>query len=105
MSAEIAMNDEKRRDSRLDVVWQASLTVDGVRYSCELNNVSTAGAQMTLDQDLERKQEFLLDIADLGQCGGRVAWCERPRYGLQLLIGDDLKFKRFAEKIGLRPEA
>ncbi|WP_321389077.1 PilZ domain-containing protein [Emcibacter sp.] len=105
MSAEAMSNEDKRNDSRLDVFWRAMLTIDGISYPCELTNVSTAGALMVLDRDLDLKQEFILDIADLGQCGGRVVWCNRPQYGLQLLIGDDLKLKDFAEKIGLRMKA
>jgi hypothetical protein len=105
MSAEAMSNEDKRSDSRLDVVWRALLTIDDISYPCELINVSTAGALMVLDRELEMGQQFLLDIAELGRCGGRVAWCNRPQYGLQLLIGDDLKLKEFADKIGLRLKA
>ena len=105
MSAEAMNSEDKRSDSRLDVVWRALVTIDGISYPCELTNVSTAGAQMVLDRDLELKQELILEVADLGQCGGRVVWTQRPHYGLQLLIGDDLKLKEFAEKIGLSMKA
>ncbi|VAV93155.1 hypothetical protein MNBD_ALPHA02-1254 [hydrothermal vent metagenome] len=95
-------NGQKRVDDRLDVLWDAVAIIEGAEYPCEIANVSTAGALMKLDIDLVEKHRFLLDVQELKEYAVEVAWANRPYYGLILLVGEDLKLKNYADKIGLK---
>ncbi len=93
--------NQKRVDDRIDVLWDAVATVDGKKYPCQVANISTAGALMKLDIDIKEEHHFLLDVQELNDYAVEVAWANRPFYGLVLLVGDDLKLKDHADKIGL----
>ncbi|MBL4800464.1 MAG: hypothetical protein JKY45_01135 [Emcibacter sp.] len=97
-----AENGQKRVDDRLDVLWDAVAIVEGKEYACEVANVSTAGVLMKLDKELDAKHQFLLDIQELKEYAVEVAWANRPFYGLILLVGEDMKLKNHADKIGLK---
>ncbi len=90
----------KRIDDRLDVLWDATALIDGKEYACQVTNVSTAGALMKLDAPLAEKQQFLLNVPELSEYAAEVAWVNRPCYGLKLLVGQDLKLKDYAGKVG-----
>lgn len=92
---------QKRVDDRLDVLWDAIAEINDEKYSCEVANVSTAGALMKLDIDLEVGHHLLLDVQELKEYAVEVVWANRPFYGLTLLVGDDLKLKEHADKVGL----
>lgn len=92
---------QKRVDDRLDVLWDAVAVIDDKEYPCEVANVSTAGVLMKLDIDLKKHHEFLLNVGELNEYAVEVAWANRPFYGLILMLGDDLKLKDHADKIGL----
>lgn len=92
---------QRRVDDRLDVLWDAVATIEGRDYPCEVANVSTAGALMKLDIDILEKHQFLLDVQELKEYAAEVVWSNRPFYGLVLLVGEDLKLKDYADKIGL----
>ena len=94
-------DDQKRSDERLDVLWGAVATIDDKEYLCEVANISTAGALMKLDIDLGESHQFLLDVKGLNNFAVDVAWANRPYYGLRILVGDDLKLKDHADKVGL----
>lgn len=94
-------DDQKRIDDRLDVLWDAVAIIDDKEYSCEVANVSTAGVLMKLDIDIKEHYEFFLNVEELNEYAVKVAWANRPFYGLVLMVGDDLKLKDHADKIGL----
>lgn len=94
-----AANGQKRIDERLDVLWEAKAIIDDKEYPCEVANVSTAGALLKLDIDLAEKQQFLLDVGKLKEYAVKVAWANRPFYGLVLQVGGDLKLKNYVNKI------
>lgn len=89
-----------RIDERLDVLWDATALIEGKEYACTVTNVSTAGALMKLDAPLAEKQQFLLNVPGLNEYAAEVAWVNRPYYGLKLLVGQDLKLKDYAGKVG-----
>lgn len=91
----------RRVDDRLDVLWEAVAIIDDKKYPCEVANISTAGVLLKLDMELEQGHHFLLDVQELNEYAVEVAWVNRPYYGLVLLVGDDLKLKDYADKIGL----
>lgn len=93
--------NQKRVDDRLDVLWDAKATIDDKEYVCEVANISTAGVLVKLDKELEKGHHFLLDVQELNEYAVEVAWANRPFYGLILLVGDNLKLKDIADKIGL----
>jgi len=97
--------DQRRVDDRLDVLWDAVAIIGDKEYPCEVANISTAGVLMKLDMALEVKHQFLLDVQELNEYAVEVAWVNRPFYGLVLLVGDDLKLKDYADKIGLMKKA
>ncbi|MCF8474099.1 MAG: PilZ domain-containing protein [Emcibacter sp.] len=97
-----AEEGQKRVDDRLDVLWDAIAIIDGKEYPCEVANVSTGGALMKLDIDLDYKHHFILDVQELSDYAAEVVWVNRPFYGLRLLVGDNIKLKEHADKIGLR---
>jgi len=99
---EISEKGQKRADDRLDVLWDAVAHIGDTKYPCQVANVSTAGALMKLDVDLQEKHQFLLDVQKLNEYAATVVWANRPFYGLTLLVGDDLKLKNYADKIGLK---
>jgi len=92
---------KKRIDERLDVLWDAVAIIDDKEYPCKVTNVSTAGAMVMLDVDLEEDQQFLLYVKELNESAVKVAWAKGPEYGLLMLLGDDLKLKDYVDKIGL----
>ncbi len=92
---------QKRADERVDVLWDAVATIDEKEYPCEVANISTAGVLMKLDMDINKNHEFLLNVESLNEFAVEVAWCNRPFYGLILMVGDDLKLKDYADIIGL----
>ncbi|PCI34535.1 MAG: hypothetical protein COB54_01795 [Alphaproteobacteria bacterium] len=94
-------NGQNRIDERLDVVWEATAIIDDKEYACEVSNVSTAGVLLVLDIDIEEKHQFLLNVEELNEYAVEVAWANRPNYGLVLIVGDDLKLKDHADRIGL----
>lgn len=94
-------DNQNRIDDRLDVLWQATAIVEGEKYPCEVANVSTAGALMKLDMEIEISAQFLLEVQGLNEYAAEVVWCNRPYYGLKLLVGGNLKLKDHADKIGL----
>jgi len=96
-----AEEGRKRVDDRLDVLWDAVAIIDDVEYPCKVANVSTAGVLMKLDKEIAHKSQFLLDVQELNEYAVEVAWVNRPFYGLVLLVGEDLKLKNHADKIGL----
>jgi len=97
-----ADEDQRRVDDRLDVLWDAVAIIEGREYPCEVANVSTAGALMKLDIDLAEKHQFLLDVQELKEYAAEVVWANRPFYGLRLLVGEDMKLKDHADRIGLK---
>ncbi|PHZ85811.1 hypothetical protein [Paremcibacter congregatus] len=97
--------DQKRVDDRLDVVWSAVATIDEIIHPCVVTNISTAGALMKLNQNLEEGVQFLLNVESLDEYAASVVWANRPYYGLKLLVGRDLKLKDHADKIGLKSGA
>ena len=96
-----AEEGQRRVDDRLDVLWGAVAIIEGKKYTCEVANISTAGVLMKLDEDIEEKHQFLLDVQELNEYAVEIAWSNRPFYGLKLLVGEDLKLKDYADKIGL----
>lgn len=93
---------QKRIDDRIDVLWDAVAVIDEKQYSCKVTNISTAGVLMKLDADIKQGHHFLLDVRELNEYAVEVVWANRPFYGLVLLVGDDLKLKAYADKIGLK---
>ena len=96
-----AEDSQRRVDDRLDVFWAAVAIIEDNEYACEVANVSTAGVLMKLDTDIAEKHQFLLDVQELNEYAVEVAWVNRPFYGLKLLVGEDMKLKDHADKIGL----
>lgn len=92
---------EHRIDERLAVMWPAVLIIQDVEYSCEVANVSTAGALLKIAREIEMDEEVLLDIPEFGEFAGEVAWCNNPFYGIKIMAGPDLELKRHAEEVGL----
>jgi len=93
-----------RIEERLDVLWGAEIIIEDKKYPCEVANVSTAGALLKLDMDLENGQEFLLDVPEFGEFAAVVVWPNKPFYGLQLLVGPNLSLKKHADKVGLKKQ-
>lgn len=92
---------EHRIDERLAVMWPAVITIQDIEYSCEVANVSTAGALLKFCREVEMDQEVMLDIPEFGLFAGEVAWCNNPFYGIKIMAGPDLDLKRHADAFGL----
>lgn len=96
------LDDTKYRiEERLDVLWDAEISIEDETHTCEVANVSTAGALLKLDIDISLEQEFLLNVPKLGEFAGVITWVNKPFYGLQLLVGPDLDLKTHADNVGL----
>lgn len=96
------MTDEKHfRDDRLDVRWHATIELNDVDTACLVDNISTAGARVEIETELEMGQELIIKIPELGEFAGEVAWQKPPFYGLKLVAGPDLDLKGHADEIGL----
>ena len=94
---------ERRRDDRLDVIWQANMVLDDNSYACEVCDVSLAGTLVKVDAPLEQGMEVLLEIKDLGDFAGSVAWIAGGKCGLTLHLGPDMLLKKYAELSGEYP--
>ncbi len=94
---------ERRRDDRLDVIWQATMIVDDDSFDCEVCDVSLAGTLVKVDAPLEQGAEVLLRINDLGDFAGKVAWLAGGKCGLTLHLGPDMLLKKYAELSGEYP--
>ena len=104
------MEDEKRHDQRLDVLWRGEVvTEDGDRYPCAVRDISEAGAHISCDAELAEGSQVMLVIDALGDFAGQITWQKTGEQGLWLLAGPDLALKKFAEaagsEISKRPQA
>lgn len=97
------MGDERRSDDRLDVIWKATMVVDDNSYECEVCDVSLAGTLVKVDAPLEQGMEVLLQIKELGDFAGSVAWKAGEKCGLTLHLGPDMLLKKYAELSGEYP--
>lgn len=94
---------ERRKDDRLDVIWQATMLVDDIPFDCEVCDVSLAGTLVKVDAPVEQGTEVLLRIKELGDFAGIVAWKAGEKCGLTLHLGPDMLLKKYAELSGEYP--
>lgn len=94
---------ERRRDDRLDVIWQATMVVDEKSFDCEVCDVSLAGTLVKVSAAIKPGTEVLLRIAELGDFAGSVAWKAGDKCGLTLHLGPDMLLKKYAELSGEYP--
>ena len=94
---------ERRRDDRLDVIWQAKMVIEDDSYECEVCDVSLAGTLVKVDAPVTQGMEVLLEIKDLGDFAGIVAWIAGGKCGLTLHLGPDMLLKKYAELSGEYP--
>ncbi|WCL54308.1 PilZ domain-containing protein [Gimibacter soli] len=93
--------DDKRRDERLDVAWVGTLTLEsGDQYDCQVQDVALAGTLVHCIAPVKVGDEALLMIEGLGEFAGEVRWVGSGAFGMGLVIGPDIKLKRYAETAG-----
>lgn len=94
---------DRRIDERLDVIWPARIEAKSGELECGVADVSTAGAMVVGEINLDIDEEVLLVIPGIGEFAAEVAWAEPGRYGLKIMIGPDLLLKKYAELSGEYP--
>lgn len=95
------VEQNKRGDDRLPVLWTGTLTTDDDRqFACKVRDVSLAGTLISTDADIEMGERLLLDINELGEFAVEVKWSGSEQLGLLILAGPDLELKKFAEGSG-----
>ncbi len=95
------MDNNKRGDDRLPVLWTGKLTTDDDQvYNCEVRDISLAGTLISTDATVEMGERLLLEIEELGEFAVEVKWSGSEQLGLLILAGSDLELKKFAEGSG-----
>lgn len=95
------MNNDKRGDDRLPVLWTGKLTTDDDRvFDCEVRDISLAGTLISTDAVFALGERLLLEIEELGEFAVEVKWSGSEQLGLLILAGPDLELKKFAEGAG-----
>ena len=59
---EIDMYDKQRNDERVNVITKCSLDINGTKYYCILDNISTIGASIEIDASDKNN----IQIGDVG---------------------------------------
>ncbi len=95
------VDQDKRGDNRLPVLWTGKLTTDDDReFECKVRDVSLAGTLISTDADFSLGERLLLEITELGEFAVEVKWAGSEQLGLLILAGPDLELKKFAEGSG-----
>lgn len=90
--------EDRRQDDRMPVKWAGTLETEDERaFPCTVEDVSLAGTAIECDADVDKGDEVLLSIPQLGDFAGTVQWVRPPQIGLALQAGPDLLLKRIAE--------
>ncbi len=95
------MDDNKRGDDRLPVLWTGKLTTDDDQvFDCKVRDISLAGTLISTDAVIDMGERLLLEIEELGEFAVEVKWSGSEQLGLLILAGPDLELKKFAEGAG-----
>ncbi len=95
------MDNNKRGDNRLPVLWTGKLTTDDDQvFDCKVRDISLAGTLISTDAVVGMGERLLLEIEELGEFAVEVKWSGSEQLGLLILAGPDLELKKFAEGAG-----
>lgn len=96
------------RDAARDSMFlQATLRpVDGISagpFSVRVRNLSAGGMMAEADVQPVVGDEMTVELRNIGQVGGRVAWVRAPRFGVTFDTPIDPKLARKPTKQGVQP--
>lgn len=101
MPSDADQTRDARKDERKPVVWPGTLTLDDDSlHDCQVVDVAFAGTLIETQAPIQKGDEVILTIAELGDFAASVKWAEDNAKGLLLLAGPDLLLKKFSEASG-----
>ncbi len=69
--------------TEVGVEINATVTINGRKGRCTVENISPGGARVITRVPLTRGQDITLDIDSIGSVEGKVAWTNKRTYGVK----------------------
>jgi len=72
----------KRKDGRETVLTKAEIRIDGDWCSCRILNISTGGAKLQIDRQINRGVAIFLKVGEFGEFSAIAAWQQNDEIGV-----------------------